>query len=352
MDYGDIKKILFKLNPETAHKIAELAMRTSVKIPFVSDYFVDNFCLVDTKLSQNIFGLNFLNPIGIAGGFDKNATMILPLCALGFGFLEYGTLTPKPQIGNPKPRLFRLIEEKSIQNAMGFNNDGLDKIKSRATKLYPFSLPLIANIGKNKITPNDKAIKDYEILVSGLDVCCDAFVINISSPNTPNLRDLQSESFIKDLFGAISQLTQKPLILKIAPDMSIDAAISLCLSATNVGFKGLIINNTSVDYSLSPNAKDFGGLSGQLIKNKSKELFKEVAKELFGRAILISCGGIDNANEAYERIKMGANLIQIYTSFIYEGPSICKNINNQLLNLALSDGYENISQAVGVDIRR
>ena len=169
MDYGDIKKILFKLNPETAHKIAELAMRTSVKIPFVSDYFVDNFCLVDTKLSQNIFGLNFLNPIGIAGGFDKNATMILPLCALGFGFLEYGTLTPKPQIGNPKPRLFRLIEEKSIQNAMGFNNDGLDKIKSRATKLYPFSLPLIANIGKNKITPNDKAIKDYEILVSGLD---------------------------------------------------------------------------------------------------------------------------------------------------------------------------------------
>ncbi|ARR00757.1 quinone-dependent dihydroorotate dehydrogenase [Campylobacter porcelli] len=352
MDYGDIKKILFKLNPENAHKIAELAMRVSVKIPFVSDYLADNFCFIDTKLSQNIFGLNFLNPIGLAGGFDKNATMILPLSTMGFGFLEYGTLTPKPQIGNPKPRLFRLIEEKSIQNAMGFNNDGLDKIKARATKLYPFSIPLIANIGKNKITPNEMAIKDYEILVKGLDSCCDAFVINISSPNTPNLRDLQSESFISELSTTLNGLTKKPLILKIAPDMSIDSAISLCLTAANSGFKGLIINNTSVDYSLTPNAKDFGGLSGQLIKNKSKELFKEVAKELFGKAILISCGGIDSANETYERIKMGANLIQIYTSFIYEGPSICKNINNQILNLALSEGYESISQAVGVDIRR
>ena len=271
---------------------------------------------------------------------------------MGFGFLEYGTLTPKPQDGNPKPRLFRLIEEKSIQNAMGFNNDGLDKIKARASKVYPFSIPLIANIGKNKITPNDMAIKDYEILVKGLDSCCDAFVINISSPNTPNLRDLQSESFINELFAALSSLTKKPLILKIAPDMSIDSAISLCSTAANAALKGLIINNTSVDYSLTPKAKDFGGISGQLIKNKSKELFKEVAKELYGKAVLISCGGIDNGQDAYERIKMGASLVQIYTSFIYEGPSICKNINNQILNLALSEGYENISQAVGANLRR
>jgi dihydroorotate dehydrogenase len=352
MNYSDIKKIFFKLNPENAHKIAEFGMKISVKIPFVSDYLVGNFCFIDTKLSQNIFGINFLNPVGLAGGFDKNATMIAPLSAMGFGFLEYGTLTPKPQDGNPKPRLFRLIEEKSIQNAMGFNNDGLDKIKARASKLYPFSIPLIANIGKNKITPNDMAIKDYEILVKGLDSCCDAFVINISSPNTPNLRDLQSESFINELFAALSSLTKKPLILKIAPDMSIDSAISLCSTAANAGFKGLIINNTSVDYSLTPKAKDFGGISGQLIKDKSKELFKEVAKELYGKAVLISCGGIDNGQDAYERIKMGASLVQIYTSFIYEGPSICKNINNQILNLALSEGYENISQAVGANLRR
>ncbi|WP_086297639.1 quinone-dependent dihydroorotate dehydrogenase [Campylobacter devanensis] len=352
MDYSDIKKFFFKLNPENAHKIAEFGMKVSVKIPFVSDYLVDNFCFIDTKLSQNIFGINFLNPVGLAGGFDKNATMITPLSAMGFGFLEYGTLTPKPQDGNPKPRLFRLIEEKSIQNAMGFNNDGLDKIKARASKVYPFSIPLIANIGKNKITPNDMAIKDYEILVKGLDSCCDAFVINISSPNTPNLRDLQSESFINELFAALSSLTKKPLILKIAPDMSIDSAISLCSTAANAGFKGLIINNTSVDYSLTPKAKDFGGISGQLIKNKSKELFKEVAKELYGKAVLISCGGIDNGQDAYERIKMGASLVQIYTSFIYEGPSICKNINNQILNLALNEGYENISQAVGANLRR
>lgn len=351
MNYKDIKKILFKLDPENAHKIAEYAMRMGVCIPFVQDILVNKFCLVNTRLSQNLLGINFLNPIGIAGGFDKNATMIKPLSALGFGFLEFGTLTPKKQDGNEKPRLFRLIEEQSIQNAMGFNNEGAQIIKNRVAKLYPYSIALFANIGKNKITQNDAAIGDYEFLVKEFSQLCDGFVINISSPNTPNLRDLQGKSFIDELFKTIKPLTKKPIMLKIAPDMSDKTAIELCTNAIMSGADGLIINNTSTDYSLTPNSRSFGGLSGQVIKQKSKSLFKAVANELFGKTILVSCGGINNANEAYERIKMGANLVQIYTSFIFEGPGICKNINSDLLELLDRDGFSNIKEAVGADVR-
>ncbi|AII14922.1 dihydroorotate dehydrogenase 2 [Campylobacter iguaniorum] len=352
MDYSDIKKIFFKFQPETIHHIAEYGMRFGIKLPFVADYLVDKFCYIDTKLSQNILGINFLNPVGLAGGFDKNATMIKPLTALGFGYLEYGTLTPKPQSGNPKPRLFRLIEEKSIQNAMGFNNDGVTKIKSRVEKLYPFSIPLLANIGKNKVTPNESALSDYETLVRELKDLCDAFVLNLSSPNTPNLRALQETSFINELLGALKPLTSKPIFLKIAPDMPTSKAIEICNAAVAAGVSGIILNNTSIDYSLSPKAKDFGGLSGQIIKEKSREFFKAIADEIYGKTVLISCGGIDDAKEAYERIKMGASLVQIYTSFIFEGPGICKKINKELVELLTNDGFSNICEAIGVDVRK
>ncbi|ANE34109.1 dihydroorotate dehydrogenase 2 [Campylobacter hyointestinalis subsp. lawsonii CCUG 27631] len=350
MDYSDIKKIFFKFQPETAHKIAEYGMRSVINLPFVADILVDKFCYIDTRLSQNILGTNFLNPIGLAGGFDKNLTMAKPLSCFGFGFLEYGTLTPKPQNGNPKPRLFRLIEEKSLQNAMGFNNDGSQKIKARAQKLYPFALPLFANIGKNKITPNDEALKDYEFLVREFNGLCDAFVLNISSPNTPNLRALQENSFIKELFSTLKPLTNLPIILKIAPDMEAKKAIELCQNALSFGADAIIINNTSVDYTLSQNAKNFGGISGALIAQKSKELFKAIANELFGKITLISCGGISSSKDAYERIKMGANLIQIYTSFIFEGPMICKKISSELSELLSKDGFTNITQAVGINV--
>lgn len=352
MDYSDIKKIFFKFQPETAHRIAECGMKFGIKMPFVADYLVDKFCYVDTKLSQNILGINFLNPVGLAGGFDKNATMIKPLSALGFGYLEYGTLTPKPQSGNPRPRLFRLVEEKSIQNAMGFNNDGVEKIKSQVQKLYPFSIPLFANIGKNKVTPNELALSDYENLVRELKDLCDAFVLNLSSPNTPNLRALQETSFINELLGTLKPLTSKPIFLKIAPDMQTSKAIEICNAAVTAGVSGIILNNTSIDYSLSSKAKDFGGLSGQIIKEKSREFFKAVASELYGKTLLISCGGIDDAKEAYERIKMGASLVQIYTSFIFEGPEICKKINKELVELLTNDGFSNISEAIGKDIRK
>lgn len=355
MDYNDLKKIFFKFQPETAHKIAECGMVWANRIFPGSLSFAASKCVVsDARLQQNLFNLVFNNPIGIAGGFDKNAVMIKPLTALGFGHIEFGTITPKPQAGNDKPRLFRLVEEESIQNAMGFNNQGCARVKQRVGKLYPFVIPLVANIGKNKITPNEKAIEDYEFLVREFNEICDMFVINISSPNTPNLRDLQESGFIIELFDRIRPIAKKPIIFKIAPDMSEQKAIDICKIAVGGGASGIIVNNTSVDYSLSKSAnlQNFGGLSGKVITEKSRRMFKAVADELFGETVLIASGGIDSGDEAYLRIKMGANLVQIYTAFIFKGPTVCRDINTRLLELIERDGFANISQAVGVDVRK
>lgn len=351
MNYDTLKKIFFRFDPETAHKIAEFGLRALYATPGGLEALAKFGVYKDEILTQNIWNLNFDNPVGIAGGFDKNATMIAPLAALGFGHIDFGTFTPRPQSGNEKPRLFRLVSEQSIQNAMGFNNEGADIIEHRVRKIYPFKIPIAANIGKNKATPNEDALSDYEALGRKFNGLCDFFIINVSSPNTPNLRALQENNFISELIGAMKKITNRPLVLKLAPDMSADQAIALCECAVQSGASGIIINNTSVDYSLSPNARDFGGLSGRLITEKSRELFMQVARELFGRTILISCGGIDSAQEAYERIKSGASLVQIFTAFIFKGPFVAKSINEGLAELLRADGFNNINEAVGVNLK-
>lgn len=355
MSYENLKKLFFKLDPENAHKIAEYSlMFANYVYPGIFSFVANKFVVDDVSLKQNIFNKTYHNPIGIGGGFDKNATMIAGLSAIGFGYLEYGTFTPKPQNGNAKPRLFRLIEENSIQNAMGFNNEGAAKIKNRVSKIYPNVLPLWANIGKNKLTPNENAIDDYEFLVREFDGLCDAFVVNLSSPNTPNLRALQEVSFVNELFFKLKNLTKTPIILKISPDLAHEKAIEICQSAVKSGASGIIISNTSIDYSLSKssNLQNFGGLSGKVIREKSREIFKAVADELFGKTILIACGGISDAQDAYERIKMGANLVQIFTAFIYEGYGICKNLNNDIIRLLKADGFSNISEAIGINVKK
>ena len=197
MNYESLKPLLFKLNPEHAHALVEWTLRAANRILPSSLNLLARECIIDDEsLHQELLGLYFANPVGLAGGFDKNATMIRPLSALGFGFLEFGTLTPKAQKGNDKPRLFRLVEQESIQNAMGFNNAGKDKIAQNVRKVYPFVLPLGANIGKNKLTKNEDAINDYITLIRDFNPLCDFFIINISSPNTKGLRDLQSKKFI------------------------------------------------------------------------------------------------------------------------------------------------------------
>ena len=351
MNYDTLKKIFFRFDPETAHKIAEFGLRALYATPGGLEALAKFGIYKDEILTQKIWDLSFDNPVGIAGGFDKNATMIAPLAALGFGHIDFGTFTPRPQSGNEKPRLFRLVSEQSIQNAMGFNNEGADIIERRVRKIYPFVIPIAANIGKNKATSNEDALSDYEALGRKFNGLCDFFIINVSSPNTPNLRALQENSFISELIKAMKKITNRPLVLKLAPDMSADQAIALCECAVQSGASGIIINNTSVDYSLSPNARDFGGLSGRLITEKSRELFAQVARELFGRTILISCGGIDSAQEAYERIKSGASLVQIFTAFIFKGPFVAKSINEGLAELLRADGFNSISEAVGVNLK-
>lgn len=350
-NYNTLKKIMFNLDPETAHNLAEKGLKLLPNCRFINNYMVERNFINDVRLHQNIFGVDFLNPVGLGAGFDKNATMIKAMPALGYGFTEIGTMTPKAQPGNDKPRLFRYPKQNSIQNAMGFNNKGSYTVSKNLRAVYPFSIPVGANIGKNKITPEDKAIEDYELLIETFKDSCDYLVINISSPNTPNLRDLQNEEFIKALFEMAKKKTDKPILLKIAPDMDAKVAIDLCKTAIDNGADGIIATNTTIDYSLLPGCQDFGGLSGEVLTQKSYELFKEIAKELFGKTILISVGGISTGEEAYKRLKAGANLVQSYSGLIFKGPSMCRDINNTILELMKKDGFENISEVIGADLK-
>ena len=349
INYKAIKPLLFKLQPETAHYLAEFVLRLPniCQIPF--NWFLKSHFITDDVLTQELFGRTFLNPIGLGAGFDKNATMIRGVQLLGFGFTEIGTVTPRPQAGNPKPRMFRHIEEESIQNAMGFNNDGAYKISKRVKNIFPFSTPIGINIGKNKTTSESEAINDYTHLIKAFNGLGDYYVINISSPNTPGLRDLQNEQFITELFKEVKQLTDKAILLKIAPDMTLEDAVSLAKMAVEKGADGIIATNTTIDYSLVKNPKNIGGLSGAVLKEKSFKIFEAIAKELYGKTVLISVGGIDSAEEAYKRIKAGASLVQIYSGLIFHGPDMIMNINKELIELIEADGYTSITQAIGHD---
>lgn len=349
LSYQTIKNILFTVNPETAHAIAGLGLKAAPYAPFVSQSFQKKYFVEDASLEQEILGITFKNPVGLAAGFDKNGEYIKTMPVLGFGFTEIGTITPKPQVGNPRPRLFRLKEDRSLQNAMGFNNRGAEFMLKQLDKVQGFDYPIGINIGKNKVTPEDEALNDYKVLLETFKNHGDYIVINISSPNTPGLRDLQNEKFINDLFGLAKEITSQPIFLKIAPDMEASDAIALCTTAVNAGASGIIATNTTIDYSLTPHAKDFGGISGALVREKSYELFKAIGKELHDKTILISVGGIETAQDAYRRIKAGASLVQVYSMLVYNGPIMIKEINEGLIKLLKADGYDNISEAIGAD---
>ncbi len=351
LPYSAIKPYLFKMQPESAHHLAEYFLRGANILPSAYNPWITNHFIQHPSLSQELFGRTFLNPVGLGAGFDKNATMIRGMQAMGFGFTEIGTVTPKPQAGNPKPRMFRHIEQESLQNAMGFNNEGMKKAQRRLQARFPFTTPIGANIGKNKTTDEKDAIKDYTTLIKTFKDLCDYLVINISSPNTPGLRDLQNEAFINELFGEAKKLTDKPILLKIAPDMEPEQAVALSEMAVKAGAAGIIATNTTIDYSLVPEPKDIGGLSGAVLKEKSFKIFEAVAKALYGKAVLISVGGIDSAEEAYKRIKAGASLVQIYSALVFHGPTLIRDINLGLIELLQADGYSNITEAIGADRR-
>lgn len=347
--YPYLRNMFFKFDAEYAHTLAELYLRHLAPLPLINDWMASQFCYSCESLENEIEGLRFHNPVGLSAGFDKNAKMIESLSLMGFGFLELGSVTYASQAGNPKPRLFRFPQEKSLQNAMGFNNDGAMRIAERIGRVYPYKIPLWINLGKNKDAPD--ALKNYEDNLKVSKGVGDAFVFNLSSPNTPDLRDLQNESFVAELFAMANKHTSKPLFLKICPDNAIEATLKVCQSAIKAGAKGIIATNTTTDYSLLPSCRNYGGISGQALRNKSREVFYEIANAFFGKAILIASGGIADGEEAYSRIKMGASLIGVYSGLIFEGPSLCKNINKEIANLLRIDGFEHISEAIGVDVR-
>lgn len=347
--YNKTKKFLFKIDPENTHKIAEYFLQGVSNLSIFQEIFIKNFYFYDEILENEIFGLKFYNPIGLAAGFDKNALMIRGLSTLGFGFIEIGTVTKKPQGGNPKPRLFRHIIEESLQNAMGFNNDGGFRVSQRLKKIYPFVLPIGINLGKNKIIPQEDALQNYQsVLEDFLDVG-DYYVFNLSSPNTPNLRDLQNISFVDELFCMAKSKTNKPVFLKISPDMNTDSMLEVCQKAIEKGCDGIIATNTSIDYSLVSSPKKIGGISGKALKEKSLEVFKELSRAFFDKTILISVGGIDSSLEAYNRIKLGASLVQVYSSLIFYGPYLCKDFNSDIAEFLRKDGFMSIKDAIGVD---
>lgn len=347
--YSLLRNVLFRFDAEFDHRLAEFYLRHFAPLPLVNDWMAKEFCYVDERLKNEVLGQKFYNPVGIGAGFDKNAKMIEGLSLLGFGFLELGSVTYLPQNGNPKPRLFRFVREESLQNAMGFNNDGSIRIAERIAQTYPYRIPLWINLGKNKDATD--ALKNYEENLRIFKDLGDGFVFNISSPNTPNLRDLQNENFVNELFAMARSHTDKPLFLKICPDNKIEATLKVCQSAISAGAQGIVATNTTTDYSLLPSHREYGGISGKALCAKSREVFYEISNAFFKKAILIASGGIFNGEEAYSRIKMGASLVEVYSALVFEGPSVCKKINQEIADLLRIDGFEHISEAIGVDVK-
>ncbi|EMG92655.1 dihydroorotate oxidase [Helicobacter pylori GAM119Bi] len=351
MLYSLVKKYLFNLDAEIAHEKVCQILRILSRSPFLCSLIHSQWGYQNPKLENDILGLNFPNPLGLAAGFDKNASMLRALTAFGFGYLEAGTLTNIAQSGNEKPRLFRHIEEESLQNAMGFNNYGAILGVRSFKRFAPYKTPIGINLGKNKHIEQAHALEDYQAVLSKCLNIGDYYTFNLSSPNTPNLRDLQNKVFVNELFCMAKEMTHKPLFLKIAPDLETDNMLEIVNSAIEAGAHGIIATNTTIDKSLVFAPKEMGGLSGKCLTKKSREIFKELAKAFFNKSVLVSVGGISDAKEAYERIKMGASLLQIYSAFIYNGPNLCQNILKDLVKLLQKDGFLSVKEAIGADLR-
>jgi dihydroorotate dehydrogenase len=346
-----LHRALLHLPPETAHNVVLALLQVAEGTPYADGFLRRSLApKADRRLEQELLGLRFSHPIGLAAGFDKDGQAVAGMAALGFGWIEVGTVTPRPQRGNPRPRLFRYVEAESLENRMGFNNAGQSRVRRRLARTYPAAVPLGVNIGKNRDTPNDRAKEDYLSLVRALGELSDYLVVNVSSPNTPGLRDLQSRDFLEELIRGARGVTDRPLMVKLSPDLEIARAVDLARGAVEAGATGLVLTNTTTDSSLLP-ASGGGGLSGRVLKEKSFAMLRGVAKELFGDCLLVSVGGIDSGREVYRRLRAGASLVQVYTALVYRGPSLVRRIAAELTKLLDRDGLASVAEAVGVDCR-
>jgi len=331
-----IRPILFCFDPEKVHYFTFSLIRASCKIPLIAQLFRSLYHVSDKRLERNLFGLTFKNPVGLAAGFDKDAKLFNELSNFGFGFIEIGTLTPKSQPGNPIKRLFRLKSDAAIINRMGFNNGGVLEAVERLKKNK--GVLIGGNIGKNKITPNEAAVDDYITCFNALFDHVDYFVVNVSSPNTPNLRALQDKEPLTKLLSVLKsenskQSIQKPILLKIAPDLSNDQLQDIIDIVSNTKIDGVIATNTTISREgLSSNNKtEIGGLSGKPLTGRSTEVIRFLAEKSNKAFPIIGVGGIHSVADALEKFEAGADLIQLYTGFIYEGPKLIKDINKALL---------------------
>ncbi len=337
--YNLLKPLLFSLQPEKAHHIALKTLKTGLKTPLISNILKKQYKFEDKSLEQELFGLKFPNPIGLAAGFDKEAKYIDELSTLGFGFIEIGTITPKPQAGNPQPRLFRLPKDKALINRMGFNNDGMEvaveRLKNRKSNII-----VGGNIGKNKVTPNEEATNDYLLCFNTLYEYVDYFVVNVSSPNTPGLRALQEKEPLTNLLKTLQNLNyqkpkSKPILLKIAPDLNESQLEDIVDILKDTNLDGIVCSNTTINRSnLTTNNIEIdkignGGLSGFPVKDRATEVIKFIRKRN-ATIPIIGVGGIMNGADAKEKLDAGANLVQIYTGFVYGGPNVVKEMKIHL----------------------
>ena len=341
--YSFLKSLLFLFDPEIAHRITINYLKFArFKKPKLYEV-----------LQSEVFGLNFQNPIGIAAGFDKNGEVAHNLINLGFGFSEVGTVTPKPQPGNPRPRVFRLIDDRAIINRLGFNSVGFSEVKTKLEKIGDNIIGV--NIGANK---NSKDFsEDYIKGIKFFSTLASYITINISSPNTPGLRNLEVLENLDVLLDKINNLEREdllikiPILLKISPDLEADNLKYLCEKVLSSKIDGLIISNTTISRdSISTDTLEKGGLSGKPIFDISTKQLRMAYKYTNGKIPLIGVGGVDSAEKAYEKIKNGASLIQLYTGLVYNGPNLIKDINEDLSSLIERDGYSNISEAVGAEV--
>jgi dihydroorotate dehydrogenase len=341
--YKFLKLFLFRINPESAHHLTFSLIKLGKFIPGFSSFFKKPSINLNPALSKTILGLTFRNPVGLAAGLDKDAIAFNELGDFGFGFIEIGTVTPKPQPGNDKPRLFRLVKNEALINRMGFNNHGVveaaKKLKSRKDK----TLIIGGNIGKNKVTPNEEAVNDYIICFNELFDVVDYFVVNVSSPNTPNLRDLQEKEPLTNLLNTLQNLNlkkknPKPILLKIAPDLTntqLDDIIDI-IKQTKIA--GVIATNTTISREglnyTEEELKNYGagGLSGKPLTKRSTEVIRYLKQKSNNAFPIMGVGGIHSAADALEKLEAGADLIQLYTGFIYQGPQLIADINNAILN--------------------
>lgn len=357
--YKFIRPLLFSLEPETAHNLGAISLKLYGSFPALSFSETEE----DAGLATNIFDRSLTNPVGLAAGFDKSGELVNGLAMVGFGFVEVGTVTLCPQPGNPKPRLFRLTQDEALINSMGFNNKGAVFMKKTLQASKKRDVVLGINIGKSRDTDIAQAAHDYLQLLEMLYDVADYFTLNISSPNTPNLRQLEDPQKVDKLLDSLASQNAnlarsrgqkpKPLFLKVSPDVEENTLRSICDLIVNYGV-GLVATNTTVSrngladskYSVHP-----GGLSGKPLFIRSTEMLKSAYRCLKGKAPLIGVGGIFNAEDAYAKIKAGANAVQIYTGFIFEGAGVVQRIKHGLLELMKKDGVSNIAEAIGVEAK-